>query len=1021
MIDIPLGLKNSIETHNCVLFVGAGIGCHFKSSLGESAPDSNELCRLLCEKFSIDSTSNCKLAQISELVEIRTGRKELESFISSKLNNLTPDEIFQWITTVRWRAIYTTNYDNCIERAYQLCPNPLQNPASFSITSDLRNYHPIIDVPIFHIHGYLLSGSDYNIIITKSDYARFRKKRQMLFESLKLDMAAVSFLYVGYSNTDQNWEILLEEIIEDFLPSELPQSFRIDPYPDIIEAEILQKKNIKTIKCSLEEFVSSFVSTSITSTSLDSLLNFFKKNVPPDLQNSFEASPVPVTRLLSSWEYVNQAPFNDKPNLANFLKGDAPNWSLIEGGFYFERDIQGEIYDAILEFATTSKFTPSVAIALGSAGYGTSTLLKILAVQIVKDKAGAVFLLRPGAKVLEGDIEYATSLFSNIFFIIDDAADFAADLNRSIHMLRESKRRAFFLLGDHLNEWHQRLSRPRGQEYLIEPLSDGEIDRLLDFLDRNHALNQIEHLPRDYQFAIIKERYQKELLVVMRESTENNNFDAIIESEYRGIGDDFSKLFYLFVCSFYQHGALIRDSLLSELLEIDLSQLYNKISLSTEGVVVFECVDTTRGLYAARARHHKIAAVVWERCADLGQKENIIQKSLKSLNLNFGLDAHAFDLFVRSDRIVECIRTLEGKISFFDQASNMDPTSPYVRQHYARMLSRARQYQYALIQIDNAIKNDPTVRILYHTKGKILSELAINAEGTEFGRKYLIQAESCFNKGITLNNRDDYGFESLASLYFDWSKKLSNEDPGESADYLAKAEEVISLGLRTVRNKESLWILSAKIQNYLGNTPQSISSLETAVRERPGSVIARYILAHYYRVNKEPNKALIILEPIIKSNSDEFRAFIEYALALLESGETYRKAASVLQLSNLYGLSDPRFISIYGGVLFLDGDFTTSDSVFSGSINLSFPADELYKLHFYPFDGQAPSTPFSLVGEVVTVKPGYSLIKPDCYPQIICHASKYRNTLMRKGLQVKIILAFCSKGPVALYPTPILT
>jgi tetratricopeptide (TPR) repeat protein len=458
---------------------------------------------------------------------------------------------------------------------------------------------------------------------------------------------------------------------------------------------------------------------------------------------------------------------------------------------------------------------------------------------------------------------------------------------------------------------------------------------------------------------------------------------------------------------------------LSELLKTDITELYKIISNTTEGVVVFDCFDTARGSFAARARHHKIAAVVWERCADASQKENIVRETMKALNVNYGIDAHAFDLFVRSDRIVDCIRTLEGRISFFEQASKIDPTSPYVRQHYARMLSRSGQNQLALVQIETAIKNDQNVRVLYHTKGKILSGLAIAAESIDVGRKYLLQAEVCFNKGISLNDRDHYGFESLASLYFDWSKKIAVKDQSEAADYLSKSEEIISLGLRTVRNRESLWILSAKVQNHLGNTPLSILSLEQAVRERSGCVIARYILARCYRQKKQPQDALSVLEPVIKSSSDEFRAFIEYSLALLECGETFNKAKSILQLSTLYGLSDPRYISTYGGILYLNGEFTAADEVFSRSIKLSFPADELYAIHFRPFDSQDPLKSLYLRGEIVAVKPGYSLIKPDYYPQVICHASKYKGVLMKKGLRVEFVLAFCARGSLALYPTPI--
>lgn len=1016
MVNIPLGLRNSIETQNCVLFVGAGVGCHYKSTSGGCAPTGSELCKLLCDKFQIPYQPHYQLSQIAEFVEIKKGRKELEAFISSTLNALEPDETFRWITSVRWKSIYTTNYDNCIERTYQLCSKALQNPVSFSITSDLRHFQPIIDVPIFHIHGYLLSGTVPNIIITRSDYARFRLKRKMLFDSLKNEMATASILYIGYSNTDPNWETLLAETLEDFYPTTLPQSFRVDPFSDDIEAAILQHKNIHTLKCSLQEFVNSISTSLVTSFTSETILKGFKKNVPPDLLPKFELAPVPMTRLLSSWEYVNQAVFNESPNFDNFIKGDAPNWSLIAKGQFFERDIEGALYDAILDYATTTKASPTASIVLGSAGYGTTTLLKILAVKTVTEGAGAVFALRPGVPILEGDIEYAASLFPCVFFIIDNAADHSSEIDRSVHMLRESKKGAFFLLGDRLNEWHQSPSRPRGQEFQIEPLSDSEINRLLDFLGQYNALNQLENLPRDIQFSIVKERHQKELLVVMREAMENNNFDAIIESEYRGIGDDFSKLAYLYVCSFYQHGALIRDSMLSELLDVDIVELYKKIETTTEGIIVFECVDATRGRYAARARHHKIATVVWERCVESGQKEEVIRNSIKKINLNYGIDARAFELFVRSDRIVDCIRTLEGRISFFEQACKMDPASPYVLQHYARMLSRSGQQQFALTQIDNAIKNDKTVRVLYHTKGKILSELALNEGSIDLGRKYLIQAESCFNLGISLSKRDYYSFESLASLYYDWSRKLSDLDPSEASDYLSKAEETISLGLRTVRNKESLWVLSSKIQAYLGNTPKSISSLENAVREHSSYVIARYILACFYRQNKQPKDALLILEPVIKSNTNEFRAFVEYALALLDSGDTYRNAAAILQLSTLFGMSDPRFISVYGGTLFLDGNFSAAEDIFEQSIKRNFPANELYDVHFKPFDPLDKTKIFSLTGEVLTVKTGYSLIKPDDYPQIICHASKYKGTLMRKGLRVSFGLGFCAKGPIALYP-----
>jgi hypothetical protein len=100
--------------------------------------------------------------------------------------------------------------------------------------------------------------------------------------------------------------------------------------------------------------------------------------------------------------------------------------------------------------------------------------------------------------------------------------------------------------------------------------------------------------------------------------------------------------------------------------------------------------------YAARARHRKIATVVWERCAEPGEREQIIVDALSNMNLNYRADVKAFENFIRSDRLVDSIRTLDNRIRFFEQACQKDPVSLYVRQHYARMLARSDQANLAL-------------------------------------------------------------------------------------------------------------------------------------------------------------------------------------------------------------------------------------------------------------------------------------------------------------------------------------
>src|SRR5450759_5680357 len=120
---IALGLRQALESGDCVLFVGAGVGQHYKAADGAAAPDGGALAKELAEHFGIDGGSSPDLAKVSQIIEIRKkGRSELETFIKRRLADLEPDDIFCWLTSVRWKAIFTTNYDGAIQRAYAKNP-----------------------------------------------------------------------------------------------------------------------------------------------------------------------------------------------------------------------------------------------------------------------------------------------------------------------------------------------------------------------------------------------------------------------------------------------------------------------------------------------------------------------------------------------------------------------------------------------------------------------------------------------------------------------------------------------------------------------------------------------------------------------------------------------------------------------------------------------------------------------------------------------------------------------------------
>lgn len=1019
-MSIPLDLRQAMEAGECVLFLGAGIGHYCFNEEGNHAPDAMGLLTLLKEKFDINDDSK-DLTKVTDYIEYKHGRVELETCIRESLSGYEPNETIKWLTSNNWKAIYTTNYDNYIQKAYNTNMETPQSYVTITATSEIKDYKSKFEVPIFHLHGSLFSSEKTNIIITERDYIKYKKQRMMLFELLKLHIATGCILYIGYSNNDSNWNKTIEEISEEFYPKSLPNSYRVSPETSNIEEEILKRKNVNTLHYSLEEFVFEVMPLLTPNKKIDT--ETIKIGIPTHFQSAFEKNPAAVYSLLSAWECINIHSFTEKPNIREFFRGDKANWALIAQQKNFLRDIEEEAYDSILDFATSITKNPRISMILGPAGYGMSTLLKSLAVNAVRDKAGFVFFLKDNQELRQNDVEFAISLYEEqmsdygrpIFFV-DNAADYVNEIKNIHHRCKENTKTAMFFLGERKNEWLQLSPRIFGNVFELTSLSDNEIYRLLDALKANGELNKLKELKEEMQFAAIKENYRSELLVTIREATEDKKIEAIIEDEYRGINNDLSKQLYLLVCGFYQYGTIMRDQLFAKIMNEDISNIYEKTKDSLEGVIKYESYDSERGIFIARARHRIIAAIVWERCGSLSEKEHLIIQSINSLNLSYSIDIKAFEKFIRDDRFVDTLSSLERKIMFFEKAVSKAPDSPYVRQHYSRMLMREHKYELALEQIEIAIGNSTNPRVFYHTKGLILSKMALEkGSSVEIARRRLIQSEDSFKRAKSINENDEYSYQGLAQLYRGWAERMDNVDDNEKIEYLQKAEDIIGEGLKKVRNREGLLIESAYIEKIIGDEKTIIQALEKAVRDVPKGIISRYLLARAYHNQQRYDDALKVLEPVISMHFEEYRCFLQYARALVYLQKN-REAIAILEQSRLYGLSDPYYIATLGGLLVLEKNFTRADVVFKESEKLN--GTEVSPIRFFPPDSSDLTKNLTFQGTVKVVRAGFSLIQPSEYPEFLCPASKYNGVILRENMGVIFEVGFSARGRMAINPIP---
>lgn len=1009
-IDLPLPLRSALEAGTCTLFIGAGIGHYAVDADGNPAPDGPTLAQELADHFGISIGAQRELSKVAQLVVARRGRDELDSFLTKRLAQLEPDESLVWLLQRTWKAIFTTNFDHLIERAYERMAAPTQSPVAISSSADVVPIDPRFEVPIYHLHGSLFDGQRTFALITDSDYALFREHRAMLFEVLKISYATSPILYIGYSNSDPNWNTVIGGLLADFSPGQPPDSWRVAPDTSELDAEVLRTQGVHTLDGTLGDFVTAYQASlgdlRVDPTSLAEL----ERSVPTDLLSVFAQQPAALVRLLNSWTYVNQEDFTSAPNVNAYLLGDRPTWPLIAQGIPFERDVEEEVLEHLLDYATSPERTIKTLAILAPAGYGTTTVLMSLATRLLKERAGYVLYHRPGSSVLEGDVEFAVRFLpSPLFIFIDNAADAAEALRAVVSTLRTDAASVCFVLGERLNEWRQRRIRLSPREFGIEPLSTDEAERLLQCLSDNGSLGVLRDLPHSLQLAAITQRHKSELLVAMREATEGKAFGAIIEDEYWGLGSDLARQIYGAVSSLYRLRAYPRDGLIASIIGCNLMDLYGDVRNSLEGVVIYDTVDEAQGITVARARHHVIADLVWDRCLNAGDKEGTLLAAVRALNLNYSQDSKAFDSLFRADDAIDAISSLESRIDFFEAACRKDPFSPYVRQHYARMLRRARKFELALEQIKAALALRPSLRSLHHTMGVILADMVFESESREIGRRRMAQAEGAFQKVLAMNPRDEYGHQGLAQLYLDWARESSSEE--ETAEYLRRCEDAISKGMREVSDREGLWIVSSNAASFLDDSPKVVAALERAIKENPGASVARYLLGRSYFEQGDYDNVIATLKPRLEVAPDDYRSALLYAQALHVKGASYSEALAVLRLGDPTGGRDARFVATLGGMLFMSGAFAEAKDVFARARDRAFTFEASNRVEFVP---RASGTPLRLTGTVQRMHAGYTFIRVPGFPDFFCPGGSFGAIRMREGLPVQFSPGFAVRGAMAI-------
>lgn len=240
-------LQSLICKGKVILFVGAGVS----STLG--LPNWSELIAHLADELGYNKLLFDKFGNSLELAEyyeiIQKDLNGLKKWMKSKWvvddKRLIESKVFDHIVKMNFSIIYTTNYDHCLERAFELRGKKYKRIVD---VGDLINIDPL-ETQIVKFHGDI--DSDAPIVLTESSYFERFEFESPLDIKLKADLLGKTILFIGYSLSDVNIRLLIYKIDKLWKNSSYdktkPKSFIFLSNPNPIQEEILKSRGIEPI------------------------------------------------------------------------------------------------------------------------------------------------------------------------------------------------------------------------------------------------------------------------------------------------------------------------------------------------------------------------------------------------------------------------------------------------------------------------------------------------------------------------------------------------------------------------------------------------------------------------------------------------------------------------------------------------------------------------------------------------------------------------------------------------------
>ncbi|MFQ5977728.1 MAG: SIR2 family protein [Candidatus Heimdallarchaeota archaeon] len=888
-------LAQKIKEGKGFLFLGAG------ASIPSGAPNSRQLVERLKEEFpraqqSDDLNTLCDNIQYTE----GYGWEALYKFVRSLLIDLKPSPAHEIMTHYDWAAIFTTNYDDLIEKAYS---NPGRLKSLKAVVSPEESFSPFNRgiCHLFKLNGCLRMDSEKEgaMVLTKTQLMGAIAERERIYEILLDVLKDGTIFFIGYSFEDLLASYIIQKAIKKFGINSIRYSYALFPNLNRLSQNKLQKLSqyrIIPIKSDFESFFSFLGS------------QFDHRSMQHDYMNDITLGIKGKEIILSSQEaqiYRNYFKILCEETIGQtaadkeaFFKGEDLSWGPYKEHWDFERFFYSKTADkpilkesANQEFHNLKQLVESklesnrridfskILVEPGIPGIGKTIIAKRLAFDFYGEGYPVIFLeSNPRGFDIWSVIKFYRRIDANfvsatnsdssrakitLLIVVDNFADWIMQMLHLKEELLFHKYRALIIGFERIGVWNKTKRRIRRD-------LKRDIEELRPVAKQFHSQekeNLIQHL-RSLQVlendTLDLEEVESEEdtffgLMYSRVHPAKVRFDEIIRNQYSSLSPKARDVFTI-VCFFHQFALPVNYEFLNRIAgNLSWEILIDEIIHGEASGVIHEEEDQYRNLFYRT--HHRIIAqkTIEFFCDDPEIKTQKLIQIFENANKDFEIEQDlcetiAINHLSRTKQDSDLSSNQLNRI--FEKLCSNVPSSALFH-HWALISKTIKDYERSHEHLAKAEalhdeersqgKRAEKLSYIYTTWGALYAErgfMELKSENKSQAEKFFQDAEKRFEAAKIQNatNAPTYTAEAFMNL----RRAKMSADALEKIVFLKKALELIDKAKSNVHPAELLLFeeLSIEIQTRLQSIGlDKLERFSEILYRRFNSISGYYIFA----------------------------------------------------------------------------------------------------------------------------------------------------------------------------------